>query len=499
MADAPTELDPQLQILGALRQLRERAYWTAFAHGLLRAGFWGCFAALPLALAPGPLTPVALALLVSGLVVGTALWAQLRVPSDLALAKAYDDRLGLKDRLSTSLDLIARGDPREAVLRSTLPALETFQPEALYPLRVPREGKLLPLPLLILLAALILPGVAQEAVARDPALAEALAGQAERIRRFASREEGGEATPGQQERRRRLEELAEDLTRKPLSKKDALAKFAELLDELKKEQEQLKLEQERLKRRVKNFKPRQKDKQLVDDVHRGNYQAAANRIKKMIADLQEKIRKAKEKGKKGLEELKKLEEELKKLQDVEAKLLRLMALRRHMDGNAGVLDFLQQVEGELGELDDPEVIEGEFKRLGKLRPPGQGQQQGKIRKVKRRLVRPNNKAGRGTTDEWLGKEARRSEGQREERKLKVRETKGQSAFTQTQVANDGSRSGVEAKKVIEASKRAAEDTIQRQDVPAGDRGYLRRYFEGLQPDAESESGSPAEAPPQGRE
>ena len=66
MADAPTELDPQLQILGALRQLRERAYWTAFAHGLLRAGFWGCFAALPLALAPGPLTPVALALLVSG-------------------------------------------------------------------------------------------------------------------------------------------------------------------------------------------------------------------------------------------------------------------------------------------------------------------------------------------------------------------------------------------------------------------------------------------------
>ncbi|HBP18536.1 MAG TPA: hypothetical protein DEA08_12225, partial [Planctomycetes bacterium] len=144
--------------------------------------------------------------------------------------------------------------------------------------------------------------------------------------------------------------LAEDLTRKPLSKKDALAKFAELLDELKKEQEQLKLEQERLKRRVKNFKPRQKDKQLVDDVHRGNYQAAANRIKKMIADLQEKIRKAKEKGKKGLEELKKLEEELKKLQDVEAKLLRLMALRRHMDGNAGVLDFLQQVEGELGEL-----------------------------------------------------------------------------------------------------------------------------------------------------
>ena len=30
--------------------------------------------------------------------------------------------------------------------------------------------------------------------------------------------------------------------------------------------------------------------------------------------------------------------------------------------------------------------------------------------------------------------------------------------------------------------KAAEDTMQRQEVPAGYRDYLRRYFDGMQPD-----------------
>ena len=34
----------------------------------------------------------------------------------------------------------------------------------------------------------------------------------------------------------------------------------------------------------------------------------------------------------------------------------------------------------------------------------------------------------------------------------------------------------------QAGKKAAEETIQRQDVPAGYREYLRRYYDGIQPE-----------------
>ena len=40
---------------------------------------------------------------------------------------------------------------------------------------------------------------------------------------------------------------------------------------------------------------------------------------------------------------------------------------------------------------------------------------------------------------------------------------------------------MEAREVYLSEKRAAEETIQRQDVPAGYKRYLERYFEGIHP------------------
>ena len=49
------------------------------------------------------------------------------------------------------------------------------------------------------------------------------------------------------------------------------------------------------------------------------------------------------------------------------------------------------------------------------------------------------------------------------------------------MANDGSKSKLEAKEVYLSGKQAAEDTVQRQDVPAGYRQYLKRYYDKVQP------------------
>lgn len=88
---------------------------------------------------------------------------------------------------------------------------------------------------------------------------------------------------------------------------------------------------------------------------------------------------------------------------------------------------------------------------------------------------------------FFGDEATRTPNQRDEQKITIREQKGKSAFSQTQVANDGSRSKLNAKEVFAAEKRAAEDTIERQDIPAGYREYLRKYFDGIQPAADGKS------------
>ena len=75
----------------------------------------------------------------------------------------------------------------------------------------------------------------------------------------------------------------------------------------------------------------------------------------------------------------------------------------------------------------------------------------------------------------------RVDSNRVQEKITIRQTSGKSSFTQTKVANDGSRSNLEAKEVYLAQKQAAEDTVQRQDVPAGFRNYLKDYYDGIQP------------------
>jgi hypothetical protein len=49
-------------------------------------------------------------------------------------------------------------------------------------------------------------------------------------------------------------------------------------------------------------------------------------------------------------------------------------------------------------------------------------------------------------------------------------------------ADDGSKSRLGAKEVYLSELKAAQDAIERQDIPAGYREYLRKYFEAIQPD-----------------
>ena len=108
--------------------------------------------------------------------------------------------------------------------------------------------------------------------------------------------------------------------------------------------------------------------------------------------------------------------------------------------------------------------------------------------------RPSLSAGTTSIRDFLGEEEKRTEGERSEEKITIRATSGKSSFTQTKVANDGSRSAREVREVYLSEKQAAEDTIQRQDVPAGYKRYLERYFDGIQPAEPERASGRAEDP-----
>ena len=108
-------------------------------------------------------------------------------------------------------------------------------------------------------------------------------------------------------------------------------------------------------------------------------------------------------------------------------------------------------------------------------------------------LRPQNGVGTGSIRDFLGEEARRTEADASREKVTIRQTTGKSSFTQTKVANDGSKSARQAREVYLSEKQAAEDTIQRQDIPAGYKRYLERYFDGIQPDESQPSTSSSDS------
>jgi hypothetical protein len=278
----------------------------------------------------------------------------------------------------------------------------------------------------------------------------------------------------------RLERLAADLTRDKMQKKDAMAELTKLMEQLRKDKNDEELKKKELEKLLKSLQANDKQKDLNDDLNHGNYDDAANKVQEMIDKQKEEIRKRKEEKAKP-EELKPLDDRVKELENIKAQLMKLKLSKYNINNMSEVLEFLEGFEGELGDLPDEEIIDGE---------PCKGQckacsrpANGPIVRIARAPKQQQKGVGRGTVENIFGEETQNAH-TREEHKITVRETKGKSAFTQTQVANDGSKSRLGAREILAAERRAAEDTIQQQDIPAGYRAYILKYFDGIQPATE---------------
>jgi hypothetical protein len=334
--------------------LRLRARWLRVRwveYGLQALFYLSLLSALVLVVFPdlgkGMLV---LALIVSAAITG-ALMALAKRPSTAAMAKDYDDVAGLKDRISSSIELVAQnasGPMVEALVEDASLATQRVTPVAVYPMRVPREGRWLAVPVLAVLAVMFLPNILAADQESDLETAQTIEMRVEQLEEILSKETGKELTKQRKELLDELEKLKAKLSRDKVDKKDAMAEIAKMLEDLEKQQEEELKKKLDLKKMLAGLKEESKD--LEDMLKQGDHQDALNKIKEKIDELERKL---KEKAKELTpEELEKLEELLAKYKEIEAQLLKMLQINADLKFTGEVIDFLKFFEGDLADLED---------------------------------------------------------------------------------------------------------------------------------------------------
>ena len=93
--------------------------------------------------------------------------------------------------------------------------------------------------------------------------------------------------------------------------------------------------------------------------------------------------------------------------------------------------------------------------------------------------------GRGTDPNLFGK-ASEKKSQLDPYLMRPQEGKGSSEYLQVKSAREVAKSGVDYKNIFVNYKRLAESTLYNEEIPVGYREYVRRYFEILRPQEDSQ-------------
>lgn len=350
---------------------RLRARWTK-VHGArlaLQVLFYALLAGAAVAFVfPEFPLPALVALLLGASVIVGLVGALCGRPSATTLAKEYDDRAGLRDRVSSAVELQhATGPMVEALREDARAAALRLVPATVVPLRVPREGYWLPVPVLVFAGAVFLGGLLDAKPPRVEGLQETLEQRLALLDELISDERGKRESERRKELIEELEKLKVKLRPEETQKKDALEEVAKLREQMEQQREQDQEKEREIKEKLDELTPGQKDPKLEQAIKSGDYAEAMKRLK----ELQEELEKKLEEQQKELtdEERAELEELLKKLQEIEAKLMKLMQIQMDLAMFGEVLDFLADFDGELADLEDfdpSKVLK--LKDLEKLEP-----------------------------------------------------------------------------------------------------------------------------------
>ena len=358
---SPMAENRQKPLQEGIRSLRAR--WTRVAicrFGLQASFYLLLVAAMALALFP-ELGRVELAvglILLAALTGGTATWIQR--PTATRLAKDFDDATGQADRVSSAIGLIEQEGPMvDALQAEAATVAASIDPGEVYPMALPREGRWLPLPALLVALALVLPMFFAEQAKGDPEFEASLEDRIEELEELLSEERKKEKSPLREKLLEELEELKAELDGEKVDRKDTMAEVAKLREQLEDERERETKKLEDLKKLLKGLQQQAGQENMARMVEQGQFQDALQKLREKIEELQKKIEELKEEGA-SEEEIKPLEEELARLKEIEAKLMEMLQLNFDLNMLGTAIDFLAHWDGELGDLadlDDVEMVE----------------------------------------------------------------------------------------------------------------------------------------------
>ena len=158
MANSDT-LERLVRRVSAQVRRRRVEYYT------LRGAFWGSLVAVALLIFKAPLAGWAVWLAAAAVGVGAiagALWGALKRTSTADAARLADRAWGLQDRVATVMEWAGHPDRTplvDALIADTLSRVERLEPRAAARRLVPRDGRLLPVPLALAVVLALAPAI----------------------------------------------------------------------------------------------------------------------------------------------------------------------------------------------------------------------------------------------------------------------------------------------------------------------------------------------------
>ncbi|MFQ6131739.1 MAG: hypothetical protein ACE5R4_06860 [Armatimonadota bacterium] len=238
------------------KTLREKAEALARRLQVLRVLYWAARCALVASAAAlvlmlvhvaGHFEPVYLwsgGLMALALVVGL-IWGALRKVTPLQAAAYTDERLGLKERLSSAIQFLAQPDTSglvPALVTDAASTAERLEPARVYPYRATREAKYLGGAMLAFAALAFVPPLNLFMTPGEIAVKEEMKQQGKKITKVAkelerrAKEEDLKVSP---ELARRLAKLGRELEKARLTKKQALLETRALSEDIRKAHERM--------------------------------------------------------------------------------------------------------------------------------------------------------------------------------------------------------------------------------------------------------------------
>jgi hypothetical protein len=369
---------------GKVHELRWRVRLLVTQRWVFLGLFCGSLACLALVVANKlhwlPAPPEWLGgLLLAGALVGAIVGLTRRVTA-MDAAQLADRRLDLRERLSSGLDFLSRGETDAMVTAQVADAAERsaqLRSAAVFPHRFPREARLFAVSLLVLLAAIYLPELAIFQGPQKVAERAALGREGEKLQALAKDPTRRRADRSADIERRVLQQmhnLGKDMKRGQVSKKQAMLRMDRLTRDIQKQQQQLALANspKSLDRAAEQMK------QSADAMKQQGNGDAAKALAEMAKSLEKKDLEA------AAQQLKQLAEKLQsgKMSEAEAKAAAetLSKMAAAMKGTE-----LDQAAKQLEQAAQP------LKQIAQM-PPG-AQKQAALQQLMQQAAQSTSKAG----------------------------------------------------------------------------------------------------------